>query len=215
MLLNAHWQFGNILLLSSNNRISSFYWIRGSKHCFLTSFSNLNRYFLFLVFLCNCYLLVSLGLSWLHGNPISCPVLIPLVLWVPHWTCAPIFLAHMTRFLKARCLWEPGTRISTSFLSPFRLLPKVSCHANVHWAIANHTFSSHVISSNWHFLAWHKPLLSQCSTALARNPQGISKLVNKGWLLLVWQQLLDNFPSALCTCLWYGASQCGAKTLKT
>jgi hypothetical protein len=41
MLLNAHWQFGNILLLSSNNRISSFYWIRGSKHCFLTSFSNL------------------------------------------------------------------------------------------------------------------------------------------------------------------------------
>ncbi len=28
-MANAHWQFGNILLLSSNNRISSFYWIRG------------------------------------------------------------------------------------------------------------------------------------------------------------------------------------------
>jgi hypothetical protein len=38
------------LLLSSNNRICSFIWIRGSKHCFLTSFSNLYRYFLFLVF---------------------------------------------------------------------------------------------------------------------------------------------------------------------
>jgi hypothetical protein len=55
-------------------------------------------------------------------------------------------------------------------------------------------------SSNWHFLAWHKPPLSQRSTARERNPQGISNLVNKGWLLLVWQQLLDNFPSALCTC---------------
>jgi hypothetical protein len=50
-----------------------------------------------------------------------------------------MFLAHMTHFLEARRLWEPGTRISTGF--PFRLSPKVS-HANVHWAIANHTFSS-------------------------------------------------------------------------
>ncbi len=95
-------------------------------------------------------------------------------------------------------LREPGTRISTGFLSPFRLSLKVS-HANVHWAIANHTFSSHILSSNWHFLAWHKPPLSQHSTAWARNPQGISKLVNQGWLLLVWWQLLDNFPSAFHT----------------
>ncbi len=116
MLLNASWQFSNTLLLSSNDRISSFYWIRESKHCFLKYFSNLNRYFLFLVFLRNCYLLVSLGLSPLSGNPISHPVfLIPLVLQVPRCTCAPIFLAHMTHFLKARCSWEPGTRISTIF----------------------------------------------------------------------------------------------------
>ncbi len=27
-------------------------------------------------------------------------------------------------------------------------------------------------SSNWHFLVWHKPTLSQHSTAQARNPQG-------------------------------------------
>ncbi len=121
----------NILLLSSNNRICSFNWIRGSKHCFLTSFSNRYRYFLFLVFLQNCYLLVSLHLSRLRGTPISHPIFTPSVLWIPRCTCAPIFLAHITRFLEARRSWEPGTRISTGFLSPFRLSPKVS-HANVH-----------------------------------------------------------------------------------
>ncbi len=131
MLLNSRWRFGNILLLSSNNRICSLNWIRGSKHCFLTSFSNLNRYFLLLVFLHNSYLLVFLRFSWLHGNLISLPICIPFVLQIPHRTCAPISLAHMMHFLKARCSWEPGTRISTGFLSPFRPLPKVS-HANVH-----------------------------------------------------------------------------------
>ncbi len=166
------------LLLSSNDRVSSFYWIIGSKHYFLTSFSKVNCYFLILVFLQNCYLLVSLCLSWLHGNPISSPIF--SYLWdskVLHRTYAPIFLAHITCFLEARCSREPGTRISTGFLSPFHLLPKVS-HANVPWAIVNHNFSSHIISLNWQFLAWHKPSLSQRSTALARNPQGISKLLN-------------------------------------
>jgi hypothetical protein len=134
------------LLLSSNDRISSFYLIRGSKHCFLTSLSNLNHYFLILVFLPNCYLRVSSRLSRLHGNPISPPDF--SYLWyskVLHCTCTPIFLAHITHFLEVRCLWEPDTRISTGFLSMFRLLPKVS-HANICWAIANHTFSSHIIS---------------------------------------------------------------------
>jgi hypothetical protein len=148
MSLDACWQFGDILLLSSIKKISNFYWINGSKNCFLTSFSNLNCNFLFLVFLRNCYLLVSLCLSRLCRNPISHPVFfIPFVLQVPHCTCAPIFLAHMTCFLEARCSWEPGTKISTSFLSPFRLLPKVS-HANVRWAIVNHTFYSHAKSLN-------------------------------------------------------------------
>ncbi len=55
--------------------------------------------------------------------------------------------------------------------------------------------------SHWHFLTWHKPMLSQCSTAQARNPQGISKVVNQGWLLLVWRQLLDDFTSTLRTWL--------------
>ncbi len=131
MSLNSRWQFDDILLLSSNDRIYSLNWIRGSKHCFLTSFFNLNCYFLLLVFLRNSYLLVSSHLSRLHGNPISLPLFIPCVLRIPRRTWAPIFLVHMTCFLEATCLWEPGTRISTGFLSPFRLLPKVS-HANIH-----------------------------------------------------------------------------------
>ncbi len=76
-------------------------------------------------------------------------------------------------------------------------------------------------SSNWHFLAWHKPTLSQRSTAQARNPRGISQVVNQGWLLLVWWQLLDDFPSALCTWLhssWYHAlcliGWCGSSSLQ-
>ncbi len=89
------------LLLSSNNRISSFHLIRGSKLGFLTSFSYLNCYFLILVFSRSCYLLVSLRLSRLHGNPTSHPNF--SYFWdseiLPH-TCAPIFLAHITQFLE-------------------------------------------------------------------------------------------------------------------
>ncbi len=154
------------------------YWIWGNIHCFLRSFSYLNCYFLIVVFLCNRYLLVSLCHSWLHGNPISCTIFsYPWDSEVVCRMCTPIFLAHITCFLEARCSREPGTRISTSFLSPFCILPKVS-HASIRWATANHTFSYHILSLNWHFLVWHKLPLSQCSTAWARNPQRISKLVN-------------------------------------
>ncbi len=138
--LNSRGNLATSLSLSSNDRIYSFIWIRGSKHCFLTSFSHFYRYFLFLVFLRHHYLLVSLHLSFLHGTPISYPVFIPFILWIPRCTCAPMNLAHITRFLKVRHSWEPGTRVSTGILSPFRLFfPEVSC-ANVHWAIAYHTF---------------------------------------------------------------------------
>jgi hypothetical protein len=112
---------------------------------FLTSFSYLNCYFLCLVFLRNCYLLVFLCLSWLRGNPISHPVF--SYLWyseVLRCTCAPIFVEHIMRFLEARCLREPATGISIGFLSLFCLSPKVS-HAYVCWANADHTFSSHKI----------------------------------------------------------------------
>jgi hypothetical protein len=95
VLLNAHWQFGDILLLNRKDRVSSFYWTRGSKLCFLTPFSYFSCYFLILVFLRNCYLLISLHLSWLHRNPITHPVF--LCLWhskVVRCTWAPIFLAQ-------------------------------------------------------------------------------------------------------------------------
>ncbi len=97
VLLNVCWQFGVILSLNSNNRVSSFHWIRGSKHCFLTSFSYLNCYFLILVFLKNCYLLVSLRLSQLHENMISCPVF--SYLWhskLVRRTCTLMFWAQNT-----------------------------------------------------------------------------------------------------------------------
>ncbi len=109
------------LSLSSNDRICGFTWIRGSKHSFLTSFSNFYRCFLFLAFSRHCYLLVSLHPSWLRGTPISHPVLIPFVLQIPRCTCAPMFLAHITCFLEVRRSWKPGIRISTGILSPFRL----------------------------------------------------------------------------------------------
>jgi hypothetical protein len=63
------------LSLCSNDRVGCVYWARGSKLSLLTSFSYFNCYFLILGFLCSCYLLVSLRLSWLHGNQISLPVL--------------------------------------------------------------------------------------------------------------------------------------------
>ncbi len=67
--------------LNRNNRVSSFYWTRGSKQCFFTCFSFFNCYFLILVFSRNCYLLISLRLSWLHGNPIFLSrFLVPLAL---------------------------------------------------------------------------------------------------------------------------------------
>jgi hypothetical protein len=94
MLLNSCWWFGDILLLSSNNRFCSFNWIRGSKHFFLTCFSNLNCYILILTFLRNCYLLVSSRLSRLRKNPISHPVF--LYLWNSkyHVVHAPPYFWH-------------------------------------------------------------------------------------------------------------------------
>ncbi len=90
-----HCRFGNILLLSSNNIVSSFFWISRRKHCFLTSFSNLNWNFLFQVFSRNRYLLVSLSSSQLQENRISHPVFsyfwYTKVLLLLCCMCAPYF----------------------------------------------------------------------------------------------------------------------------
>ncbi len=132
----------------------------------------------YVVFLQNCYVLTSLRLFWLHRNPISCPV--SCTFGIPSWYIvhAPPYFWHRTcGFLKARRLWEHGSRLTTGNLSPFRLLPKVS-DANVHWANANHTFLTHTNPQTDTFLHDISPTKLH-STAWVRNPQGISKLVNK------------------------------------
>ncbi len=205
----ARWRWTGVILiagnlasplsLSSNDRVSSFYWSRGSKLCFLTSFSYFSGYFIILGFLRSHYLLVSLRLSWLHGNPIFCPVFSNLVqlqdstLYVhPH-----ISGTHQACFLRTRHLWDPGSGLSTRLISHFRSLPKVS-GVNDSWVIAYLTGLSFT----------HRPQvctfllgisLSYLRTkAWARNPQGIFKLVNLGWLLLILWQLLEEFHSTLC-----------------
>ncbi len=197
MLLNSRWRFGDILLLSRNNRISSFYWIRWSKHCFLTSFSNLNCYFLFLVFSRNCYLLVSLRLSRLRGNLISHPIF--LYLWyseyhVVHappyfWYTWCVFSKQDTR---GSLVQELVLVSRSAFCWRFLMQTSVGSLQIIPFLLTQN-------SSNWHFLAWHKPMLSQCCTAQEKNPKWISQVVNQGWLLLVWRQLLDDVTSALCT----------------
>jgi hypothetical protein len=78
--------------LNRNDRVSSLYWTRGSKLCFLTCFSYFRRYFLILVFLQNRCLLIYLQLFWLHINPIS--RLVFSYLWHSKLVCckcAPFF----------------------------------------------------------------------------------------------------------------------------
>ncbi len=83
----------------------------------------------------------------------------------------------MRRFLEATCLWEPGSRLTTGVLSPFHLSPKFS-GGNVHGVNVNHTFHTHKNPQTDTFLRDISPA-KLCSTAWVKNPQGISKLVNK------------------------------------
>jgi hypothetical protein len=90
--------------LNRNDRVSSFYKTRGSKLCFLISFSYFSCYFHILVFLRNCYLLISSRLSWLHGNPISRPVSCSFGTRSWYVVHAPPYFWHRMRgLLKARC----------------------------------------------------------------------------------------------------------------
>jgi hypothetical protein len=106
--------------LNRNNRASSFYKTRGSKLCFLTCFSYFSCYFHILVFLLNCYVLIS-----------SCPFLATQesdflsrfsYLGTPSWYIVhapPCFWHRMRGFLEARCLWEPDSRLTTGENFPF------------------------------------------------------------------------------------------------
>ncbi len=123
--------------LNRNNRVSSFYWTRGSKLCFLTCFSDFSCYFHILVFsqkslLTNFFVPFSAA----RKSDFSSRFLY-------HWhsellrrTCAPCFWHRTHGFLEARRSWELGSSLTTGEFSLFRLLPKVS-GANVHWTEHN------------------------------------------------------------------------------
>jgi hypothetical protein len=97
----------------------------------------------------------------------------------------------MRGFLKARRSWEPGSRLTSGDLSPFRLLSKAS-GANLHWANANHTFLAHKNPPTDTFLHDISPAKLR-STARVRNPQGISKLVNKVDCCLFYDSFLTIY----------------------
>jgi hypothetical protein len=66
--------------LNRNNRVSSFYWTRGSKLCFLTCFFYFSCYFHILVFSLNCYILISYAFLGCTGIRFLVPFLVPLAL---------------------------------------------------------------------------------------------------------------------------------------
>ncbi len=80
----------------------------------------------------------------------------------------------MHGFLEARRLWEPGIRLATGDLSPFRFWPKVS-GVNVHWANANHTFFAHKNPQSDTFLCDISPAKLR-STAREGIPKRFSNL---------------------------------------
>ncbi len=148
---------------------------------------------LLLVFLQNCYLLISLHLSRLHGNPISCPISCTLGTPSQYILHAPLCFWHRTRgFLKARHSWELGSSLTTGEFFLFRLLPKVSS-ANVRWTEHVSYFFSLKNPQTDTFLR-DLGLAKLRSTARVWNPQGISKLVIKVDCCLSYDSFL-----ALCS----------------
>ncbi len=134
------------------------YYSSGSKLCFLTCFSYFSRSFLILVFSRNHYSLITLRLSWLHGNLISPPV--SCAFGTPSWYvihAPPYFWHRMRGFLEE---------------DAFCLLPKVS-GANILWVNMNETFLTHKNPWTDTFSCDISPAKLH-STARVWNPQGIS-----------------------------------------
>ncbi len=163
--------------LNRNDRVSSFYWTRGSKPCFLICFSYFSCYFHILVILLNRYLLISSHLSWLHGNPIVL-FLVPLVLQAGTLYMRPhVFGTECVGFLKQdACGNLVVDSLPVNFpLSAFcqRFPVQTSIGLNV-----NHTFLSH--KTPWTDTFSRDISLAKLrSTAWVWHPQEISKLVNK------------------------------------
>jgi hypothetical protein len=165
--------------LNRNDRVSSFYWTRGSKQCFLTCFSYFSRYFLILVFLQNCYLLIFFA-PFLAAQESDFPshFLVPLALRASTSYMRPHFSGTENMgFLKqdaCRNLVVASLLVNFPF-SAFcqRFLVQTSIGL-----ITVHIFLTHKILELTLFLR-DLGLAKLCSTARVWNHQGISKLVNR------------------------------------
>ncbi len=169
--------------LNRNNRVSSFYKTRGSKLCFLACFSYFSRYFHILVFLQNCYLLISLRLSWLHGNLISCPVFfVPLAFQASTSYMRPhISGTKCVGFSKQDTRGELVVDSLPVIFPLFRLSPKIS-HAHVHWTECKSYLLYSLKPLEWHFLVWHRPCQATQYSLGMESPQDL-QTCEKGWLL--------------------------------
>ncbi len=167
----------NLLLYNRYDRVSSFYWTRGSKLCFLIRFSYFSCYFLSLVFLQNCYSLISLHLSWLCRNPISCPVSqTPLALQGSTLYMRPhVSGTECMGFSKQEAHGNLVT-LTTSDLSPFGFSECSWCKHLLGERESYLSYSQKSLSST--FLHDIRPSKLR-RVARVRNPLGISKLVNK------------------------------------
>ncbi len=177
-LLNACWWFGDTLSLNRNDRVSSFYWTRGSKLCSLTHFSYFSCSFLILVFLRNRYSLIVSHLFPLHSNPISHPVF--LYLWhskVVRHTCAPIFLAQNVWVSQSKMLMGTWKQTHYRWFFPFPPFAEGFWCTRPLGERESCLFYSQKSSSST-FLHDISPTKLR-STARVRHPQGNSKLVNK------------------------------------
>jgi hypothetical protein len=83
----------------------------------------------------------------------------------------------MHGFLKAKCLWEPGSSLTTGESFLFCLLPKVSC-ANVHWT-EHSSYLCYSQNPRTDTFLRDLSLAKLRSAARVWNHQGISKLVSK------------------------------------
>ncbi len=121
--------------LNRKDRVSSFYKTRGSKLCFLTCFSSFSSYFLILVFLQKCSILISLRLSQLHGNLISTPISCKF------WQSVPII-----------CQWISGHRAFLLYLAISCQIAKFSCfyffHSILPFSITGNYFKFELQDSN-------------------------------------------------------------------
>ncbi len=174
--------------LNRNNRVSSFYWTRGSKLCFLTCFSYFSCYFHTLVFLQNCYLLILfcafLGCT---GIRFLVPFLLPLALWAslsymrPHISgTEPMGFSKQDARGNLVVDSQPVIFPLSAFCKRFLVQTTIGLNAN-------HTFLTHY--NPWTDTFLHDLGLAKLhSTARVWNPQRISN----SWIRLIVACLMTD-----------------------